>query len=188
MPYFAPVYAAQAPAIQGAAGIYGATALGAVGFGLGAFQAVSNKRAIKRNMNALAGATSTNLGQVNQQSELEQFNNRRAIREAMGRVATAIAASGGSGGVTGSDLVGQVAGDGGINASVIETNRANSNRSIRSQYRAQAEQIRSQYQNPLLAGVGAAVNTFSLGLNLFQGINALQGMQSSQISASSPLG
>lgn len=167
---------------------YGAIALGAFGGILGGVQAVSNNKAIKRNLYSLASATSTNLGQVNQQATLEQFNNRRAVRETLGRVATAIAASGGGGGVTASDLQFQVAGDGAINQSIINTNRGNQNRAIRSQYQAQAEQIRSQWQNPLLAGAQAALGTFSMGINLFQGLSALDAAQNSQISASRPLG
>ena len=173
---------------QTATGIYGAIGLGAVGFGLGAIQAAAGNSAVKRNLNSLASATSINLGQVNQQAALEQFNNRRAVRETLGRVATAIAASGGGGGVTSSDLMFQVAGDGVVNSNIIEANRGNSNRSIRSEYAARAEQIRSQYQNPLLAGVQSAIGTFSLGLNLFQGINALSAAQNSLISATRPLG
>lgn len=181
-----PVVGTSAP--QTATGIYGSIALGGLGFGLGAVQAVSNNSAVKRNLYSLASATSTNLGQVNQQATLEQFNNRRAVRETLGRVATAIAASGGGGGVTASDLQFQVAGDGVVNQSIIETNRANSNRAIRSQYQAQAEQLRSQWQNPLLAGAQAALGTFSMGINLFQGLSALDAAQNSQISASRPLG
>lgn len=156
-------------------GFSGALGIGAGVAALAGFQQFQTNRAIGRTLNNLAGAASTNIGQINEQAVFEQFKERQNLRRTLGRVATAIAAA--QGGVTARDLRAQAIGDSGVNQFIIDRNRGSQTRAVNAQYDAEAARLRAQWQSPIIAGVQAGLGGFAQGISLFSGLNQLEALQ-----------
>jgi hypothetical protein len=152
-----------------------AAGLGAVTAGLSLFSAIESNRAVQRSMNSASAAFGAQAGQINASAEQQLFHNRRAREASIGRIVTALAASGGLGGQTEANLRVQAAQDAGRNATNIQNNRSAEFAAARSQYDAQIASLRGRSQQPILSAITGGLGGFGQGLGILQGLSFLEG-------------
>lgn len=155
----------------------GPLAIGFAGLtaGLSLFGAIESNRAVQRSMNSASAAFGAQAGQINASAEQQLFQNRRAREASIGRIATALAASGGLGGQTEANLRIQATSDAARNATNIRDNRSAQFAAAQSEYNAQIAALRSRSQQPILSAITGGLGGFGQGLGILQGLSFLEG-------------
>lgn len=158
---------------QNTPGLVGAMAAGRAVFAT--FSAIEQNKAIQRSMNSASAAFGAQAGQINASAEQQLFQNRRAREASIGRIATALAASGGLGGQTEANLRIQATSDAARNATNIRDNRSAQFAAAWSEYQAQVAALRARSQIPFLAGLSGAFEGASQGMSFANGLSFLEG-------------
>lgn len=153
-----------------------AIGLGALGLGVSVAGAAQQNAAAKRAMKSAGTAASIQARQVAEAGKFEQLKAAREAELVRGRMRVAAAAAGIAPDVgVFSSLAQQEAFDYAINQAVTEQNIRNQIASVLSGGEANIAQIRSQMQNPLLAGIGGAIQGVQTGLAIGSAINSIPG-------------
>lgn len=142
--------------------------VGAVaGAGLALWNAFETNSAIQRSMNSAARSFTATAGQIGNAADQQLENNRRQREISIGRIRTALAASGGLGGQTDTNLELQARGDYGRAKAILEDNRSAQIAAARSQYEAQVASLRARSQVPILSALSGGLQGATTGLQLF---------------------
>lgn len=148
-------------------------ATAAIGTGLSVMQARQQNKAMARSMDSQARAVEIQQRQLAQQAGLERMSNERREAQAIGRIRAAAGSAGVSGGSVAA-LENQAAADAAINNTTILANYRNQIDAVRTGGQANLDQLASQYQSPILAGISGAMRGAQTGLAIGQGIKSFQ--------------
>lgn len=153
-----------------------AIGLGALSAGVAGAGAAQQNSAAKRAAASAGTAASVQARQVAEAGRFEQLKAAREAELVRGRMRVAAAAAGIAPDVgVFSALAQQEAFDYAINQAVMQQNTRNQIASVLSGGAANIAQIRSQMQNPLLSGIGGAIQGVQTGLTIGNAINSIPG-------------
>ena len=163
-----------------------AVALGSVQAATSFYGAMEQNRAVKKSLESASSAAGTQMGQVRDAAALEASKARRQAAATAGRLRVLAAAAGRGEDFSIANAIDQAVADGSTDVTIIERNRDNNVRSIRSNLAATESRLRAGYQNPILAGISSILQGAQTTLATYGGLNAINSAMTTAPTAAAP--
>lgn len=152
-----------------------AVALGSVQAATSFYGAMEQNRAVKKSLESASVAAGAQIGQTRDAALLETTKAKRQAAQTAGRLRVLAAASGRGEDFSIANSLDQATADEATNVTIIDRNRDNSVRSIRSNLAATEARLRAGYQNPILAGISSILQGAQTAIGTYAGLKAIAG-------------